>query len=80
MRWSIRIDHCGTGSSSPKALKLMELSATGSQLTEFQVEYAIAAVHANAFLVERAGERTVAARLREDGRLSGEFLECSRAA
>src|SRR5262249_42797796 len=29
----------------------------------------------NAFLVERAGERTLAARLREDGRLSGQFLE-----
>jgi serine/threonine protein kinase len=29
----------------------------------------------NAFLVDLAGERTLAARLREDGRLSGEFLE-----
>ncbi len=29
----------------------------------------------SAFLMERAGERTLAARLREDGRLSGEFLE-----
>ncbi|MCX6624637.1 MAG: protein kinase, partial [Acidobacteria bacterium] len=29
----------------------------------------------NAFLVELAGERTLADRLREDGRLSGEFLE-----
>jgi serine/threonine protein kinase len=29
----------------------------------------------NAFLMERAGDRTLAARLREDGRLSGEFLQ-----
>jgi serine/threonine protein kinase len=29
----------------------------------------------NAFLVERAGDRTLAARLTEDGRLSGEFLQ-----
>ena len=45
---SIRTDRNGIGSWSPKGSKLLELSATGPELTEYHLEAAIAAIHARA--------------------------------